>query len=46
MFLFTRKICEIYSNLTDYVALDIELDTGAQKAAIFAEIVCPGPCKG
>ena len=28
------------------LALDIELDTGAQKAAIFSEIVCPGPCKG
>ena len=28
------------------MALDIELDTGAQKAAIFSEIVCPVPCKG
>ena len=28
------------------MALEIELDTGARKAAVFSEIACPGPCKG
>ena len=42
----TPGVKELVSMQDNQMALDIELDTGAQQAAIFSEIVCPGPCKG
>ena len=32
--------------LSGDLALEIELDTGARKAAVISEIACSGPCEG
>ena len=41
-----QKTGHLTTSGLENLALEIELDTGARKAAVFSEIACPGLCKG